>query len=181
MAKDMNIAIIAIAVGVFLSGCSTISVNGFDVKRHFKDTDTRQKLAVIAGAATSIGTHVAGHMIAAEAMGLTYDFDGFFERYDGHLTNEEIQWIGRSGPLFQVAIGLLVEALFDGTAFADGYHIASLIEIGTYPLIHKNYMPENGTPFLGDYQALKAGGANAELEWIGYTVLALYPVLRSSQ
>jgi len=181
MIKNINIAIIAMVVGVFLSGCSTISVNGFDIKRHFKDTSTKQKLAVIAGAATSIGTHTAGHMIAAAFMGQSYRFEGIHEMFEGPLTREEMQWVGRSGPLFQVTIGLLIEALFDGTAFADGYHITSLIEIGTYPLIHATNMPENGADFLGDYQALRAGGADAGLEWVGYTALALYPVLRSTQ
>lgn len=162
---------------LLLCGCGGTKFYFFGVDADIvKEADGKDWLSVGAGVVTSVGTHVAGHWLAAEIFDVEFEFRDMYTKE--HVTNwneaseNDLRWFARSGFVAQHAVGLALTS-FETTRysyFTKGFVATSAIETWTYPVV-------NG----GDYSDLKMlddNGGNSDLEYGIYSAVALHNLLR---
>lgn len=119
----------------------------------------------IIGAISSIVIHELGHIITMEIVGADYEFINpvSFKFSDNGISNEEAQWIARSGMLVQNVTGIILTSINNKSSFTKGYNFSSFISTITYPVRNQNN---------GDLKTLKKYGANSGLEYSIFSAIA---------
>jgi len=163
---------ILIALGCLVSsGCSStkVYVLGIDANQAISDMKSEDAGKIILGAVASVATHIAGHYIAAEMVGGDIDQQGIREVVinSGELSESDHRWIARGGFVAQTLVNMALTS-FEATRksyFTRGFTLATMLEIGTYPL---RWQDEGDLHYLEEY------GGNSEIEWGLYTGASLY-------
>jgi hypothetical protein len=96
--------------------------------------------AMVAGGLTSVATHIAGHYIMAEMVGMEIRQEGFKELYEGDYNSSDERWVDRGGFLFQVAVNGVLIWVTEDSYFTKGYTATTVLELATYPIRH----PDDG-------------------------------------
>lgn len=150
---------------ILLSGCANTRflVCGLDVKE-MKGKD----FGVAAlGAVASVGTHIAGHFIAAEIFDVDIHLDGLNEvvDYSKNPSSNSLEWVARGGFVFQLAVNTALVEFANDSYFTKGFTAFTCAELLSYDFRHPND---------GDFNLLDENGANGNLEhglflaWSGY-------------
>lgn len=146
-------------------------VNGIPLSR-FRDAGPAEYAQFAGGVLTAGLVHVAGHEVCASIFGIGIDHDGLFrENFSGlSTTDAEKAWFGRSGFLFQLAVGLGLDlSPWESSFFATGYHAGSAIQIMSYPI-------RDGDGDQGDLDAIDKHGS-ADIEYLIYSGAALWMLI----
>ena len=148
---------------LFLTGCSGWTINGIPAER-FRNAEPKEYAQLAAGAATSIGVHWLSHVVYFEANGIEWEQNGLREVVKQDLGGERKRWSGRIGFLGQLAGGAALKySPWSDTWFATGYHIGTLAEIVSHPLLWGWDNSDLG--YIGD---------SAKIEWIAYTAASIW-------
>lgn len=150
---------------ILLGGCSNTRflICGLDVKQ-MKGKDFGEAAF---GAVASVGTHIAGHYIAAELFDVDIHLDGLSEvvDYSKDPSSNSLQWMARGGFIFQLGVNTLLVELANDSYFTKGFTAVTCAELLTYDFRHSDE---------GDFNLLDENGANGDLEhglyllWSGY-------------
>jgi hypothetical protein len=163
-------------------GCAGTKVYMFGVDTDIITEAKGKDLAyTVAGVVTSVATHVAGHMIAAEVFDVDYEFVGSVpgmkeeisdDCWNGGCSQSDLQWFARSGFVLQNGIATVLTS-FEGTRksyFTKGFVTTTAVHTWTYPWV-------NDTGYH-DFKMLDAHGGNGNSEYGIYSAIALHNMLR---
>lgn len=115
-----------------LIGCANYQVNIFGV-----DITRDDAVVTLAGATASAVTHIAGHYLMAEAVGIDIHQEGFKETYE---SSPDSKWIDRGGFMLQIAVNGILIITTEDSYFTKGYTATTLLQLMTYPIRH----PDDG-------------------------------------
>jgi hypothetical protein len=150
-----KLLLLVVSVFIMSSGCANTRflVCGLDVKE-MKGKD----FGVVAlGAVASVGTHIAGHFIAAEIFDVDIHLDGLNEvvDYSKDPSSNSLQWVARGGFVFQLAVNTALVEFANDSYFTKGFTAFTCAELLTYNLRH---------PKDGDFNLLNENDGNGDLE-----------------
>jgi len=142
-----------------LAGCAGWSINGITLQE-IDESSTSNRLVMLAGVATSFGTHFAGHAVYYELNNIDWRLEGFSEMIlnEGELSESQRENCGRAGFISQLAIGVLLKTFAKDNPFTTGYLVGTTIEIWGYPLTVRT---EGAIDWM-----------NSESEWVIYSTIA---------
>lgn len=123
------------------------------------------------GLASSLLTHVTGHYLSAELLGMHIHQHGLSEDVQGHESDSNMRWFMRSGFLAQAIIGTALTS-FESTrysSFTRGYITGSAIELFSYPV---RYQEE------GDFHGIDEHGGNSSVEFGLYSLVSIHNLMR---
>jgi len=179
--------LILITVAFLLMGCSStkVYVLGIDADQTIADIKSGDGEKMIFGAIASVATHIAGHYIAAELVGGEIDQQGFVEviMNGDELSNSDNRWISRGGFVAQTLVNTILTS-FEATResyFTRGFTIATMLEIGTYPLRNRDNSRHLDVDCYNDIRCTNYYGGNGDLEWGLYTGMSLYNFYKINQ
>ena len=162
---------LALMLLLVISGCASTKVYilGIDVDQVITDMKAEDVEMIIFGATASILTHMAGHYLVAELVKADIDQRGFREVITNprNLNSSDHRWIARAGFVSQLVVNTMLTS-FEATResyFTRGYTLATMLEIGTYPLLWSDW---------GDLKHLEDYSGNEKAEWAFYTGMSLY-------
>jgi len=143
-----------------LSGCanSKYFILGVDIQNMTKENIGMTVL----GAVASVGTHVAGHYLAAKIFDIEIrqKRDREIILYPDQHSNSDLAWFARGGFVLQMGVGTALVHLIPESYFTKGYTVMAGTQVLTYPL---RYNEDKGDfAFLENY------------EWPLYSVWSLY-------
>lgn len=148
-------------VGVMLmAGCANTKyyVLGVDLK-----TMTKENIGVtVLGAVALVGTHIAGHYLAAEILDIKIRQDREREiiLYPNKHSASELAWFARGGFVLQMGVGTALVHLVPDSYFTRGYTVMASVQVLSYPI---RYHEDKGDfAFLEGY------------EWPLYSAWSLY-------
>ena len=145
---------------VALTGCANTQyyVLGVDIK-----TMTKENIGTsVLGAVASVGTHVAGHYLAAEILDIKIrqKRDCEIILYPDQHSDSDLAWFARGGFVLQMGVGTALVQLWPKSYFTKGYTVMAGTQILIYPI---RYHEDKGDfAFLEDY------------EWPLYSAWSLY-------
>ncbi len=149
-------------VAALLLGCANTKFVIFGV-----EVDKQNASLTLAGALTSVGTHVAGHYIAAGIFDVGIEQNGRYET----LTfgdQGDLRWVARGGFLLQSLVSTTLVVVKPKSYFTKGFVSASFVELGTYPARNDD---------IGDLDVIDSTGGNAQREFSVYMGLGLYNLI----
>jgi hypothetical protein len=153
-----GVLILSLLAMTAAGGCSGWTINGLPAET-FKHMKGRDYGVLAAGAASSFVIHWLGHVAYLEANGIQWHQDGLHEKVTDPISETQRQWIGRAGFLAQLVAGMfLFYSPWDLGHFETGFHLSTLLEIATYPSIHKT---------KGDLHFI---GKSSDTEWVTYAL-----------
>jgi hypothetical protein len=161
---------------LLLCGCGGTKFYFFGVDTDIvKEADGKDWLSVGAGVVTSVGTHVAGHWLAAEIFDVDFKFKDCYtkEEVTDYDSDSDLRWFARGGFALQHGLGLALTS-FESTRysyFTKGYVASSAIGTWTYPLYHY------GSDYH-DFKLIDDAGGNGDLEYAIYSTVAMHNLLR---
>ena len=166
----MKKLLLTILIVLFL----TTAANAWTINGVEASTFKLHPVKAISGALVSAAVHCAGHHLMAAAFNKSMDQDGFYEVWHGTYTRSEEAWIGRAGFLAQLGTGFILNKLDIDESFRAGFNGMSLVEITSYPFIHKNEKrDDNHITGAGDLGNIAASG-NVRNELMLYIGTAIY-------
>ena len=151
-----------LVVTSLLFGCANTKFVIFGV-----EVNKQNASLTLAGALTSIGTHVGGHYIAAGIFDVGIEQDGSHEI----LTSDDqsdLRWTARGGFLLQSLVGTALVIVKPKSYFTKGFVSATFVELGTYSA-------RNGDS--GDFETIDLCGGDAQREFNIYVGLGLYNLI----
>lgn len=177
-----NILTLCILGTLMLTGCAStkVYVLGLDAKQTVRDLKEEDAEKIVLGALVSVGTHIAGHHIAAKLVGGEIDQKGLFKEVTTNseeLSNSDHRWIARGGFVVQTLVNTALTS-FEATResnFTRGFTLGTILQIGTYPL---NLPGEPGGDDADDIKYLDNYGGNGTAEWVFYTGISGYNFYR---
>jgi hypothetical protein len=153
------VAVLALLLFLPIFGCAGWAFNGINLSE-IRDMTGKQKVAAMAGFATTYAVHSLGHLAAYEIFGADWHYDGLAELSDGSLSGSEEEIAGHAGFVAQLAVGYGMKLAGLKGAFVDGYNVGTLAEIALYPVV---------TPLVCDASDIDETGYAA---WAGYALAA---------
>jgi hypothetical protein len=130
------------------------------------EASRKDALKVVAGAAVSAATHIAGHYVFAEVFDVDVKQNGFSEEFTTDSESDR-RWAARGGFILQHAVNLGLTS-FETTRysyFTKGYTITTSLQTWTYPLRHPND---------GDFKTSDAG----MIDYYIFSALSTHNMLR---
>jgi hypothetical protein len=145
----MKYIVLLITLSV-LMGCANtkVYVLGVDVKEMTKENIGMTVL----GAVVSVGTHVAGHYLAAEILDIDIQQkrDREIILYSDQHSKSELAWFARGGFVLQMGVGSALVHLWPDSYFTRGYTVMAGAQVLVYPL---RYNEDKGDfAFLEDFE-----------------------------
>ena len=166
-----NILSILLLLG--LTSCASMNVNvlGVDVTK-LHEVEAEDVGMAVLGAVASVGTHIAGHFIAAELFNVDIELVGLREHidYSNNPSEQGLLWMARGGFVFQLAVNTALVHLAPDSYFTKGFTGFTSVELLTYDL-----RVSDG----GDFNLIDRYGGEAVLErglfmlWSGYNFYQL--------
>ncbi|MDH5524435.1 MAG: hypothetical protein OEY01_10655 [Desulfobulbaceae bacterium] len=162
---------------ILLTVCWPQTAGALQVQLFGKSADeifAQNPFYVAAGFAASLAVHEISHLIAFEAVGGDYEYNGGLAFHIDRTTetDREMRWIARSGMLGQLLVGSALRLLpaTKDSAFTSGYSQMAALEILTYPIRR----PTNGDLFtLGDNGGNKTGEYALYAVWAGGNLITV--------
>ena len=150
----------------FLNGCfanTKFLIFGVDIKE-MKGKDFG---VATLGALTAIGTHIAGHHIAAKVFDVDMHQHGLREPidYSNNPSSSDIRWAARGGFVLQVAINTALAEFATDSYFTKGFTATTCAQLLTYNYRH---------PDEGDFYLIDENNGNGDLEHGLFTALSAY-------
>jgi hypothetical protein len=174
--------VLVLLLALLTVGCAGTKVYLFGVDTDIITEAKGKDLAYVgAGIVTSVATHVAGHMIAAEVFDVDYEFVGTIpgtkeeiseDCWNGGCSKSDLRWFARGGFLLQNGVATALTS-FEGTRksyFTLGYVTTTAMHTWTYPLV-------NDTDYH-DFKMLDSHNGNGDLEYGIYSAISLHNMLR---
>ena len=171
----MHRLLLLVLTTVLFSGCAGMKFNAFGIDvKEMRDTARAGDYGKLAlGVVASLGTHVAGHFIAAEVFDVDIHLDGLNEvvDYSKNPSEGDLRWMARGGFVLQLAVNTALVELWSDSYFTKGYTAFTSVELLTYGLRH---------PDDGDFNLIDESGGNGSFEYFLYSSWAAYNFCRVS-
>jgi hypothetical protein len=150
------------------NGCAGWTINGIPAET-FKRMKPVDYGTMAAGAASNFLIHWLGHVAYLEAKGFEWEQKGLYEEITQPISETQRQWAGRTGFLAQLIAGVFLSYdPWDLGYFETGYHFAAMLQIATYPSLHKE---------KGDLDLI---GKNRDTEWVTYAFVSSWLLGRNT-
>ena len=117
-----------------LTGC--VNTNYYVLGVDVKEMTVENIGETLLGAAASVGTHVAGHYLAAEILNIEIrqERDREIIVYPNKHSDSDLAWFARGGFVLQMGVGTALVQLWPDSYFTRGYTIMADTQVLSYPI-----------------------------------------------